>query len=265
MIFLLTLFVFADTNFDPNTAAAQAIQNAADLRERQRASANELIEKYNIYKKSSSIPGDRKKRAESLSQMESEVRKVKRQLYLEAYHVENLNVLNYPWKNAGQFEKGKLCIVKGVWVTQVLDGDRCRGELAPRGSGKEALFTGVDTSNLVDGKYFETNDLFFVEGPYQYTTVLGASRTVFEVRKLTPNEVAAFEAAAKKRLGEKPLRTWKDKSGKFSVEAALTDFDGKEVELRNEDGTTTKLPIAKLSKQDQAIVQEELGLAPYSR
>ena len=47
------------------------------------------------------------------------------------------------------------------------------------------------------------------------------------------------------------LRTWTDSTGKFKIEASFAGKEGDNVLLTKTDGKTIKLPLAKLSKEDQ--------------
>ncbi|MEQ8835560.1 MAG: SHD1 domain-containing protein, partial [Lacipirellulaceae bacterium] len=51
-------------------------------------------------------------------------------------------------------------------------------------------------------------------------------------------------------------RTWSDKSGKQKVEAEFLEYANGKVELRKSDGTTVKVPLSKLSKDDQRYVRD---------
>jgi len=53
------------------------------------------------------------------------------------------------------------------------------------------------------------------------------------------------------------LRTWTPKSGKFTVKAELLSFDQEVVSLRRTNGKTIKVPLAKLSKEDQEYVTNQ--------
>ena len=53
------------------------------------------------------------------------------------------------------------------------------------------------------------------------------------------------------------LRTWTSKSGKFTVKAELLSFDQEVVSLRRTNGKTIKVPLAKLSKEDQEYVLDQ--------
>ena len=53
------------------------------------------------------------------------------------------------------------------------------------------------------------------------------------------------------------LRTWTSKSGKFTVKAELLSFDQEVVSLRRANGKTIKVPLAKLSKEDQEYVLDQ--------
>ena len=51
-----------------------------------------------------------------------------------------------------------------------------------------------------------------------------------------------------------PVRTWTSKTGKFTIQAELLSFAQGVVSLRRADGKTIKVPLAKLSKDDQNFV-----------
>lgn len=54
---------------------------------------------------------------------------------------------------------------------------------------------------------------------------------------------------------ESELRTWKDSTGVFSVEASLVDVTDGKVQLKKADGTTLSVPLEKLSESDQAYIK----------
>ena len=51
------------------------------------------------------------------------------------------------------------------------------------------------------------------------------------------------------------LRTWTSKSGKFIVKAELLSFVQEVVSLRRTNGKTIKVPLAKLSEEDQQFLK----------
>jgi hypothetical protein len=51
-------------------------------------------------------------------------------------------------------------------------------------------------------------------------------------------------------------RTWTDKTGKHKIEAELVEVTDGVAELRKADGTTVKMPLAKLSKADQDFLKQ---------
>lgn len=59
-------------------------------------------------------------------------------------------------------------------------------------------------------------------------------------------------------LAKSTSRTWKDASGKFSIEAVFVSKAASTITLKKEDGKEVTLPIAKLSKEDQAWIKENL-------
>lgn len=54
---------------------------------------------------------------------------------------------------------------------------------------------------------------------------------------------------------EPELRTWKDSTGVFSVEASLVSLTDGKVELKKADGTTVSVPLERLSESDQAYIK----------
>jgi hypothetical protein len=207
---------------------------------------------------------DRKEREQRLSSLESQIYTGKRRIMNRYHYVEELSVLNLPWEGGGSLSKGKLFKTDFIYVIQLLDDGRFIGEAVHRDSGKIAIFIGFDTDGLIDGKIIREETLCFVEGTTKYTTVIGAGKTVFEVRKLQAEEVKAFEDSVSKLSEKSPLQKWQDVSGKFSVEARLVSFDGKMVVLEKENGMTVQLPIAKLSKIDQEVIRGKLGLKKWN-
>jgi len=54
------------------------------------------------------------------------------------------------------------------------------------------------------------------------------------------------------------IRTWRDMTGKFSVEATLVEFDGENVKLKKtEDNRIVTLPLEKLSFSDQSYLRRQ--------
>jgi hypothetical protein len=72
------------------------------------------------------------------------------------------------------------------------------------------------------------------------------------------NYLASLEYAASqpKPKRSSTVRTWKDPSGKFAVEAELMLFDGQKAVLRKSDGKTIEVPISKLSEADQKFLND---------
>lgn len=61
-------------------------------------------------------------------------------------------------------------------------------------------------------------------------------------------------------------RTWKDKTGKFSVEAEFLSLKSGILKLRKIDGTELNIPIEKLSKDDQRFAQNQAsGSSPVTK
>ncbi len=53
-------------------------------------------------------------------------------------------------------------------------------------------------------------------------------------------------------------RSWTDTTGKFSIEATFLSKNATSVTLKKTDGKEVTLPFAKLSKEDQTWIKENL-------
>lgn len=58
-------------------------------------------------------------------------------------------------------------------------------------------------------------------------------------------------------------RTWKDSTGRFSVEATLVEFNGTIAKIKRADGKSVSLPYSKLSKADQEYLDQWQGDNPF--
>ncbi len=67
---------------------------------------------------------------------------------------------------------------------------------------------------------------------------------------------AAPEPAKAVDVPPPSLRTWRDTSGKFSIEAEYAGVLAGKVILRKPDGTKTQVPLDKLSDEDRAWIEE---------
>jgi hypothetical protein len=161
-----------------------------------------------------------------------------------------------------------------VRIQQVLGGSSCLAE------SREQWFIlkGVSMANAVDDKTVSIGSIVVcVTGTQQYTTVLGATKTVYVVEAFDTTEADALFAketqrraeieererieheaelaAVKKRMAEKlkaeKTRTWQTADAKFSVEAEFITKAGNQVKLRRVDnGKEIIIPAEKLSQAD---------------
>lgn len=92
-------------------------------------------------------------------------------------------------------------------------------------------------------------------------------RFTWQGREMTPTlppdnlRPAAGDGAAEAAVtaaNNAPVRTWKDASGKFEIQAAFAGQDAAGVRLKKADGKTIRVPLDKLSQADQQYVQELL-------
>ncbi len=57
-------------------------------------------------------------------------------------------------------------------------------------------------------------------------------------------------------VADEEVRTWTDATGSFKTRAAFVALDGDQITLKREDGKTVKLPLDRLSKEDQAVARQ---------
>ncbi len=95
-------------------------------------------------------------------------------------------------------------------------------------------FTGRITSVRPGGQFVEVE-----------TTIDGQARKII----VKSDSVKAMSSA-----GGRALRPWSDQSGRFKIEATLESQTAFEVVLRKADGTIIKVPLDKLSANDQEYI-----------
>lgn len=85
------------------------------------------------------------------------------------------------------------------------------------------------------------------------------SRTFQSPRKWTQNVVQ--EAVETKSEPEKPvegLRTWNDRTGKFSIEAAFAKLEKGVVFLQKADKSIIEVPLSRISFDDQEFIRDQI-------
>ena len=80
----------------------------------------------------------------------------------------------------------------------------------------------------------------------------------------TENKKKEASANTTQDKAETPeLRTWKDSSGKFEVLARFVRQDGETILLDRKDGKQVRVPLKRLSEQDQEYIRELLADRPH--
>ncbi len=155
--------------------------------------------------------------------------------------------------------------VSPVKIRQVIS----RGTiLAGHPDGDPNILHGIDTSNLTDNDVVWVRQAVAVTGTAQYTTVLGAAKTVLrvdvvpQVRDLDQcanDSLSEKRPPPKKETPQKPersFRAWTDATGSHTVEAEFRGVVNGIVSLEKKNGTIIKLPVEKLSKEDQEWLRQ---------
>ncbi len=89
-------------------------------------------------------------------------------------------------------------------------------------------------------------------------------RAIAAVEKRVGSEAAdePAETAAPAEPGKAEVRTWRDVTGTYSIEASLLKFGDGTVTLKKVDGRTITLPLGDLSAEDQAYVEKQAKPKP---
>lgn len=143
--------------------------------------------------------------------------------------------------------------------------------------GAAYLITLETTAGIASGEFLQAQPAYVV-GTATVKSPRGDSAVVTLLRSVSEAELAAVapskppvkpaSAIAEEKQGEpkdspqspEPIRTWRDKSGKYSITATLVDFDSKAVRLRKEDGTIVTVPTINLSQDDVEYLKQKRPL-----
>ena len=141
-------------------------------------------------------------------------------------------------------------------VEQVLSKNSVRGKI----DEIDFFLIGIETRNMTDGSGLKTDGIILVEAPGQYTTILGAARTINSLRTIGDNvELYMGNYAKKNALSVEPfrdMRIWKDNKGETILEAAFKSNDSKNVRIEDSTGIVHEIALVKLSAADRKWVAD---------
>jgi S1-C subfamily serine protease len=108
------------------------------------------------------------------------------------------------------------------------------------------------TAGLSEGEAIPPSPVF-VMGTKTLRLPDGRTQAVTILNTVTESELrpAIFGEA---QVMNSDFRTWTDTTGKFSIEAKLIEVDLSDVVLETRDGSTKRVPVEKLSKQDRRFI-----------
>ncbi|MBQ9813574.1 MAG: hypothetical protein IJM54_09720 [Thermoguttaceae bacterium] len=98
----------------------------------------------------------------------------------------------------------------------------------------------------MDGKKIFVKRVGFVLSAFAFLALLSGTFSLRSEFRIGLGGVA--------RAAEDDVREWTDSTGKFKVQATLVSHDEKNVSLRKTDNRVVKLPLTKLSEEDQAYI-----------
>jgi hypothetical protein len=142
----------------------------------------------------------------------------------------------------------------GIYVNQVINESKILVEIrTPQTDSvlkQNAFIYGVDASGSTMGTRLYIDAPLIVDGNEQYTTVLGASRSI---PKLVPLNEKLPKHPAVVGIG---IRTWKDVSGKYSIEATFDRYEKGTVYLVKRDGSEVDVKISILDSESQEFARK---------
>jgi len=170
----------------------------------------------------------------------------------------------------GGFKAGRIGPLSGGWgnandrnapdnlfrVSQVLDSSNLIVETPDNYTGRALdnsalsykrqrfFVSGVPTKDVTDKSFVKLDQLFEVTGTKTYTTVIGGSSTIYEIKPFPIQDYRASLKSLFDKLDEEkspsettavkpaePLRTFGDSTGKFKVEARFSSYGSGNVTL----------------------------------
>lgn len=117
------------------------------------------------------------------------------------------------------------------------------------------LFKSPATKDLASDAEFTPSGTWVVDGSFDYITTAGSTRRVLVIKELPAD---AHPLPEFPELLAKEVRTWKDKTGKYQVDAVLSDYERGEAKLRKLDGTVVSVSLSLLSEDDKEWVRQYL-------
>lgn len=168
---------------------------------------------------------------------------------------EEIEKLQPPFKALAKNESVEVIqTVPLVQVFQILD----EKSLLAKVDGEIVYVDEFDTSGKTDKSVLP--DVFFhVIGTKRYQATVG-SNTVLHLRPISNDKISELNKAITPAIKHPPrFRQWSDATKKFNVEAELVSFEKNTATLLKPDGDQIKLPIVKLSADDKAYINENLG------
>jgi len=127
--------------------------------------------------------------------------------------------------------------------------------------GERVVFRVMSTATMADEQPFAAAGVWEVTGTTSYITITGAKKTIFVLEPIEWKKWQPMIAAVFSKTEAPEVRKWSDSTGKFSIMAIFAGYSDGNVTLRKEDGVETSLPLAKLSKDDQTYVRNEIAKA----
>jgi hypothetical protein len=145
------------------------------------------------------------------------------------------------------------------------------------------LVKGIDTTGLVSGGKWRPSqdDVFEVTGTETYETVAGGTRTVLALSPVRADRIKAYleakaaEARAREEKAQAEVQkereaeeqrkanaekarwhTWSDSDGTSQFEARVIGISNGNVVLKKRDDTITRIPLEKLSADDQEWLEQ---------
>ncbi len=172
------------------------------------------------------------------------------------------------WVEAGEPRLTESRLRVGAIGTASLEISQITGDLTalcyfPRrsgGLGMGVLIKGIEFGDVVDGEYLKFPPMW-VTGTTRYPTVTGGTKQVYVLEPVNRAAVVRCRADRDRRKRErewqeawaKNRRMWRDKSGRFEVEAMYAGSKPGKVVLEKADRTKLEVDLKVLDEKDRLL------------
>ncbi len=115
------------------------------------------------------------------------------------------------------------------------------------------VLKGVDVSKLADDSEIELDGAFEISGTHKYSNVVGSTTSAFVIEPVELMPVPDYPEQL-----DVGVRTWKDKTGRFSRDGTFVDYSKGKVTIRLEDGKSFEVSLSLLDGDSGSYIRDHI-------